>query len=81
VAAGVGSDDAGVNREALAADQALGHAAPDHALEQFAQQITVAEAAVALAAPDVSAGSVCEPDEDSFWPVVFIRAENSASLR
>jgi len=46
VPAGVGADDAGVHGEAFAADQALGHAAAHHALEQLAQQVTVAETAV-----------------------------------
>ena len=45
---GVGGDQAGVDREALAAHQALGHAARDNGLEQLAQQIAVAEAAVAV---------------------------------
>lgn len=44
--AGVGRDQAGVNGEAFPADQALGHAAADHGLEQLAQQIALAEAAV-----------------------------------
>ena len=42
----VGPDHTGVHREALAADDTLGHAAPDGGLEQPAQQITVAEAAM-----------------------------------
>jgi hypothetical protein len=46
VPAGVRADQAGVDGEALAADQALGHAPPDHALEELAQQIALAEAAV-----------------------------------
>jgi hypothetical protein len=48
VPAGVGADVAGVDGEALAADQALGHAAAHHALEQLSQQIAVAKAAVAV---------------------------------
>jgi len=39
-------DQAGVDCEALAADQALGHAALDARLEQQAEKIAVAEAAV-----------------------------------
>ena len=45
---GVGADDAGVNGEALAADQALGDAARDHGLEQTAEQIALAEPAMAV---------------------------------
>jgi hypothetical protein len=48
VPAGVRPDDAGVDGEALAADQALDHAAPHNALEELAQQIALAEAAVAV---------------------------------
>ncbi len=45
---GIGPDQAGVDREAFAADQALRDAALDRGLEQFAQKIAVAEAAVAV---------------------------------
>ena len=43
---GVGPDQAGIDREALAADQPFLDAAPDRRLEQLAQEIAVAEAAV-----------------------------------
>ena len=46
VAARVGPDQAGVHCEALAAHQALGHAAPHRRLEQLAHEIAVAESAV-----------------------------------
>src|SRR3546814_7439481 len=39
-------DHAGVDREAFAADQPLGHAALDGRLEQLTQKVAVAEAAV-----------------------------------
>ena len=42
----IGLDQAGIDREALAADQPLGDAARHGRLEQLAQQIAVAEAAV-----------------------------------
>jgi hypothetical protein len=48
LAVGVGGDQAGVDGEALAADQAFGHAAAHDGLEQLAQQIALAEAAVAV---------------------------------
>lgn len=48
LAIGVRLDQAGVDREALTTDQALGHASPDRRLEDLAQQIAVAEAAVAV---------------------------------
>ena len=43
---GVGGDQAGVDGEGLAADQALGHAARDDRLEQLAQQVALTEAPV-----------------------------------
>lgn len=43
---GIGPDQAGIDREALAADEPLGDAAPNRRLEQFAQKITVTEAAM-----------------------------------
>ena len=45
-AVGVGLDDAGVDREAFAADQAFAHAATQHALEYMPQGVALAEAAV-----------------------------------
>jgi hypothetical protein len=42
----IGPDHAGVHREALAADDPLGHAAPHRRLEQRAQQVAVPEASV-----------------------------------
>ena len=43
---GIGLDHAGVDREALAADQPLVNTAPHGRLEHLAQQIAVAETAV-----------------------------------
>lgn len=48
LAIGVGADQAGIDREALAADQPFGHAAAHRRLEHLAQQIAVAEAAVSV---------------------------------
>ena len=48
MAAGGSPDQAGAHREALAADQPLGHAAPQHRLEQGALEVAVAEAAMAV---------------------------------
>jgi hypothetical protein len=48
LAVGVGLDHAGIDREALATNQALGNAAGDGLLEQLAQQIALPEAAVAV---------------------------------
>ena len=42
----IGLDQAGIDGKTLAAHQALGHAAPYHHLEDMAQKIAVAEAAV-----------------------------------
>ena len=42
----VRDDNAGVDGKALAADQALGHAASNHRLEQLSQQVSIAEPAV-----------------------------------
>ena len=44
----VGHDDAGVDREGLAAHDPFLHAAPHHRLEQLAQEIALAEAAVSV---------------------------------
>ena len=44
----VGYHDAGVDREALAAHDAFLHAARHHRLEQLAQEIALAETAVAV---------------------------------
>lgn len=44
LAIGVGPDQAGIDREAFAADGPFRDAAPNRRLEQFAQEITVAEA-------------------------------------
>jgi len=41
-------DAAIVDRKALAADQALAHAAPQHALEDVAEGVALAEATVAV---------------------------------
>jgi hypothetical protein len=46
LAVGIGLDHAGIGREALAADQPLGQAAPHGRLEHLAQQVAVAETAV-----------------------------------
>ena len=46
--AGIGLDQAGVDGKAFTADQPLGDAAPQHALEQPPQQVAVAKAAVAV---------------------------------
>src|SRR6202011_3871490 len=46
LAVGVGLDHAGIDREALAADQPLGDAALYGRLKHLAQQVAVAEAAV-----------------------------------
>ena len=43
---GIGADHAGIDGEALTADDALGHAASDAGLEQRAQQVAVAKPAV-----------------------------------
>ncbi len=43
---GIGLDQAGIDREAIAADQPFGHAALDHRLEHLTQQIAIAEAAM-----------------------------------
>ena len=48
LAVGIGLDQAGIDRKALAADQPLGDAARDGRLEQLAQQIAVTQAAVAV---------------------------------
>ena len=40
-------DQTGIDGKALATDQALGHATPNHRFEQFAQKVGVAEPAVA----------------------------------
>jgi hypothetical protein len=40
-------DQTGVDGKALATDQALGHAAPDHRLEQLSQKVGVAEPTMA----------------------------------
>ncbi len=45
---GVGADDARVHSEVLAADEALGDAARDNALEQPADEVAVAETAVTV---------------------------------
>jgi hypothetical protein len=45
VAAGVGFEHAGVDREVLTLDQAHGHRRPDNALEDVAQHVALAEAA------------------------------------
>ena len=44
----VGHYDAGVDREGLAAHDPFLHAAPHHRLEQLAQEIALAEAAVSV---------------------------------
>lgn len=44
---GIRHDQAGIHGEALAADQAFRHAAPQDRLEQLAQQIGLPEPAVA----------------------------------
>jgi len=46
LAVGLGADEARIDRKAIPADQPLGHAALHRRLEQLAQQIAVAEAAV-----------------------------------
>jgi hypothetical protein len=43
---GVGPDQAGIDRKAFAADEPFRDAAPNRRLEQFAQEITVTEAAM-----------------------------------
>jgi hypothetical protein len=48
LAVGVGLDQAGIDCETVAADQPLGHAAAHDGLEDVAQQVAVAEAAVAV---------------------------------
>lgn len=48
LAVGIGLNHAGVDREPLATDQALGDAAHHRRLEQHAQKIAIAEAAVAV---------------------------------
>ena len=45
---GVGHDDAGVDREGFAPDDPFLHAARHHRLEQLAQEIALAETAVAV---------------------------------
>jgi hypothetical protein len=47
LAMSVGHDHAGIDGEAIAADQTFDHAPPNHRLEQLAQQVSVAEPAVA----------------------------------
>ena len=47
LAVSVRHDQAGIDGEAIAADQTFDHAPPHHRLEQLAQQISVAEPAVA----------------------------------
>jgi hypothetical protein len=44
VAAGVGLEHAGVDREALALDEVHCHRSPDNALEDVAQHVALAEA-------------------------------------
>ena len=46
LAMNVGADQAGIDREAFATGQTLGDAKRDRHLEQFAQQVTVAEPAM-----------------------------------
>jgi hypothetical protein len=46
--AGIGLDQAAVDRHPVAAHQALGHAAAHHRLEHVAQKIAVAQAAMAV---------------------------------
>src|SRR5450755_72743 len=45
---GVGLDDAGIDRKAFATDQALAHAAPQHALEYVTEGVALAEATVTV---------------------------------
>ena len=45
---GIGLDQAGIDRKAFAADQPLVHAAPHHRLEQVAEEIALAKAAMAV---------------------------------
>ena len=47
LAMSVRHDQTGIDGNALATDQALGHAASNHRFEQFAQKVGVAEPAVA----------------------------------
>jgi len=44
----IGTDQAGIDREPFATHQPFGHATLDGHLEQLAQQVAVAEAAVAI---------------------------------
>jgi hypothetical protein len=48
LAVGVGGNQAGVRREAFAADQTFGHAAIHDGLEQLTQQIALTEAAMTV---------------------------------
>src|SRR5438046_2723521 len=45
---GIGSNQAGIDRKGSPVDQPFGDAAPDHSLEQLAQQIAIAEAAMPI---------------------------------
>src|SRR6476620_2065775 len=48
ITAGVGLHDAGINGEALAFNQTSVHAGPYHRFKDLAQEVTVAETAVAI---------------------------------
>ncbi len=66
---GVGLDQAGVDREAVAAHEPLRHAAAHHLLEEMAQQIAVAEAAMAVLREGGMLGDIALQAEPAEPPV------------
>src|SRR2546430_9876661 len=74
---GIGSNQAGIERKGSPVDQPFGDAAPDHSLEQLAQQIAIAEAAtldlshVSYVATANSLDQLPGPLRDRFRVILF----------